>query len=289
MSAAPVPSSGEIVFTRSGDLYVIAPDGSHLRLLVRHASEAAVSRDGRRIAFVRDGAIWTMQRDGSGQQVLAKRPPVKPLWNAPSPAWSSDDRTVYFSRLVALDQGEEELIFRVNSDGTDLNRVTAAVTAPYAEHWDHCQENPSPSPREQVIAYDETWDCAHGNSVGITAVTFAGRTSKLPFRFPDTPVRFDPAWAPNGTLLAYVVLDVDAMNAWPERTGRSGVYVSSSDGSRPRRIARGSELLAPAWSPDGDWIAFEGAHGISLVGADGTGRHALIRMGSDPAWLPPTR
>jgi hypothetical protein len=49
---------GEIVFARTAkehgrpDLYVMAADSSHIRLLIRNAAEAAVSPNGRRVAFV---------------------------------------------------------------------------------------------------------------------------------------------------------------------------------------------------------------------------------------------
>ena len=49
-----------------------AADGSHLRLFVRNAAEAAASPDGRQIAFVRGRAIWSMRRDGSGQRKLTQ-------------------------------------------------------------------------------------------------------------------------------------------------------------------------------------------------------------------------
>lgn len=43
----------------------------------------------------------------------------------------------------------------------------------------------------------------------------------------------------------------------------------------------------PAWSPDGQWIAFNAPKGISLIRPDGTGLHVIIKpLGLDPAWSP---
>jgi hypothetical protein len=59
-SAAGPVATGEIVFARTAkehgrpDLYVMAADSSHVRLLIRNAAEAAVSPNGRRVAFVRE-------------------------------------------------------------------------------------------------------------------------------------------------------------------------------------------------------------------------------------------
>ena len=85
--------------------------------------------------------------------------------------------------------------------------------------------------------------------------------------------------------MAYGFLDVDAFNNM--RTGASGLYVSRSDGSRPRRLASGDRLGAPAWSRDGHWIAFGGPDSLWLVRPDGTRPHVLWGYGSAPAWLPP--
>jgi Tol biopolymer transport system component len=50
---------------------------------------------------------------------------------------------------------------------------------------------------------------------------------------------------------------------------------------------------APAWSPDGSWIAFSssraGRSGIWVVSAEGRGAHALRIAGGEPAWSPDGR
>ena len=82
-TAARTLPAGEIVFARTigsagrPSLYAMASDGSHLRLLVRNAGNAAVSPDGNEIAFVRVSAIWVMRRNGSGQHQLTW-PTIRP-------------------------------------------------------------------------------------------------------------------------------------------------------------------------------------------------------------------
>jgi Tol biopolymer transport system component len=94
--------SGQILFTRrSGSesertsLFRVAADGSGLRLFVRDAADAAVSPNGRRLAFVRGDAIWLMSRDGS-HQVQVTRPPGEIADF--EPAWSANGRTIFFTR-----------------------------------------------------------------------------------------------------------------------------------------------------------------------------------------------
>jgi len=278
-----------IVFTGGGsgraDLYVMQSDGLQVRLLARNAANAAVSPDRRRIAFVRGRAIWVMQRDGSHSVRLTSPGGPSKGGDYPGgkaiedngPAWSPDGRTIYFSRFVW--KIETNSLFSIHEDGTRLRRITRAAPTDHG----HCQDNPAPSPDGRVIAFAESSDCEHSSDIRVTAVTTSGRFATLAFDLREE-LTFDPAWSPDGRFLAYGCLDAEA--AMAGRTGASGLYLSAADGSRTRRLVPDSDLRAPAWSADGKWIVFAGAHGISLVRADGTGRRALVKTGADPTWLP---
>ena len=298
--------AGEIVFSRSpdfygeraSDLYAARPDGSHLRLLVRDGADAAGSPDGRLIAFVRGAAIWVMNRDTSRQRAVTKpfpRPIPKGeyprVWDS-GPAWSADARTIYFTRDVV--ETDTASLYRVGRDGTALRRLT------FPEPTDdgHCHSNPSASPNGRLVAFEDSLACRHGTYSRIEAITTAGRPARLPFRFPRSYVSVvaDPAWAPEGRLLAYVTMDLEegTENLYPPRA----IWVSSSDGAAARRVVdmKSYSLGSPAWSPDSRWIVFERARGddydIWLVRRDGGALQQVTKDGaddSDPAWLPPAR
>jgi Tol biopolymer transport system component len=312
---------GEIVFTRQvevdkvtavdgivglavlpADLYVVGVDGSNRRLLTRHAAAAAVSPDGRRIAFTRNGAVWIMQRDTSKAKRLARA--------ASGPAWSPDGTTIYFSRWVEADLGES--LFSIRDDGTHLVRLTRATgeedadpTRPHA-CWQYHQ-GPSPSPDGRAVAFTEQPNACDGLS-DIRVVSPEGDPLQMPFRVlsaaPGTfMANYGAAWSPDGRQLAY--------GGWDDPNTDAGLYVSRSDKSPTRRIAVGAN---PAWSPDSEWIAFSASHppgrypsnsGISLVRADGSLQHIVTQPTScavldasipapatrctsygDPAWLP---
>ncbi len=284
--------SGKIVFTsftkasQRPSLYVMDSDGSHMRLLVRNAAEAAVSPDGRRVAFVRGGEIWTMRRDGTDQRhVTAGR---RGWGEAGAPAWSPDRRTLYFFRSLKGDGDSwEPAIFSIHTDGTALARVTNGG----------CDVAPAPSP-DGRLAYvtmggTRDLDCVEGRGGALYAVSASGRPAKLPFRIADG-WNYDPAWSPDGRRLAYMVMtnvgDVQEIFEY-------GIYVSASDGSRPRRLPTPKrwpgadfwdtvECSAPAWSADGRQLAFEMDGDIWVVRQDGTQLRQLTTSGGDePAWL----
>jgi TolB protein len=71
------------------------------------------------------------------------------------------------------------------------------------------------------------------------------------------------------------------------------IFVAAASGRRAKRITRGPDRdLMPAWSPDGQTIAFsrqaaeEDMPGIWLVGADGSDPRLLVQGGLAPSWSP---
>ena len=133
-AAAPAGSTAvgtgdQILFSRAAhdfaptSLYLMDSNGTNVRLFVSNAGAASVSRDGQRIAFVRGGEIWAMQRDGSAQERVTT---PQSGWEAGDPTWSPDGQTLYFSRS-AKPYYDRSAIFSVHADGTGLRRLTEAT------------------------------------------------------------------------------------------------------------------------------------------------------------------
>jgi Tol biopolymer transport system component len=100
---------------------------------------------------------------------------------------------------------------------------------------------------------------------------------------PDLDER-SPDWSPDGTSLVFrVTLESDPT-----------VVTMKVEGSALRPIALGGD---PAWSPDGEWIAYDTAMGASedsvlSIRPDGRGQRVLRDDSSDdeePAWSPDSR
>lgn len=116
-------------------------------------------------------------------------------------------------------------------------------------------------------------------------------------RLTDDGGSYGPSFSPDGSRIVFssVGEDGDVSDA----LGPSGLdlYVMTSDGSGRRRLVDGDEDVSPAWSPDGERIAF-----VRGGGDDGTGRIVVVDLDdgvtralvepygpaedADPAWSP---
>jgi Tol biopolymer transport system component len=96
-----------------------------------------------------------------------------------------------------------------------------------------------------------------------------------------------PVWAPDGQRLAYVVFDSD---------GRPQIYVMNPDGSGRTRLTSQGANHFPAWSPNGQQIAFtsdrEGGIHLYVMNADGSNQRRITTGAGEfasPAWSPDGR
>lgn len=105
---------------------------------------------------------------------------------------------------------------------------------------------------------------------------------------------FDAAWSPDGKRLAFA-FDKTAPNQ-----GDIEVYSISADGKDLQPVAVGEGKLSheewPAWSPDGQWIAYSSTHDdnqeIYLARPDGSDKKRLTNdpaLDAHPCWSPDGR
>jgi Tol biopolymer transport system component len=90
-----------------------------------------------------------------------------------------------------------------------------------------------------------------------------------------------PRWSPDGTRIAYTLTGTaDTALRLPDGLTHSAIAIMAADGSNPVLITEGRGEYAPAWSPDGQSIAFASLpdRGVYLMDADG-GNRRLVRDG----------
>ena len=276
-------ASGLIAFTRYDGIYVMRPDGSGVRALRRggaaaHAYGLIWSRDGSKLAFANEAAIWVMNADGTGLVRVVASDAVHV--GVMSPTWSPDGRRIAYT---ALQDGGRD-IWVVDADGSNRTRL---VTTP-----DRSVLEVAWSPVAERLAFTEDPYSPHLYAMNTDGSDVRALT-------PGSVRAVQPQWSPNGRRIAFVRLKG---SDGPER---SEIYITNLGGrSRVRLTQRNVFDQDPVWSSDGRRVAFvrggifclacgapKRANDIEIyvINADGTGLTRLThnRLGEgSPAWQP---
>ena len=135
----------------------------------------------------------------------------------------------------------------------------------------------SPEPKGTIVFASERG----GSSIGIFTVNADG-TNVVRLTGPP-PEGIQPAFSADGKSVAFTEL---------AKRSRDELWIANADGTKPRAVVSDVQSVdgaTPAWSPDGQWIAYRDGRTIKLVQPDGSGRRILVTytvFGGDPAWAP---
>lgn len=207
--------------------------------------------------------IHIMNPDGSGRRALT---------DGVSPSWSPDGE-----RIVYRGRGG---IWVMDRDGS-ANQLLFEVRGAY----------------EPVFSHDGrkvffNWSQDDGTFIYSIDATTGGEPVRLPL-FPPDPADVAMHWdvtpSPDGQSIAFSFSRPSGFGT----SNPSGLYVANIDGSDIRLVSDIGRPSYPAWSPDGNRLAFhanrDDGEGIYVASADGTDQTLLSAewaLDWSPTWSP---
>jgi TolB protein len=190
-----------------------------------------------------------------------------PRWRGTnaSPAWSPDGSQIMFMSSM---HGDPEL-FACDSNGGHLKRITYSAGVDTSPAW-------NPKTGQQVAFVSDR------SGVPQLYLMNADGSNVEKLNLPDMGYVIDPAWSPNGQLLAF---------SWRRPNGNYDIYVMDVATRQIVELTRDAgRNERPSWAPDGRHIVFEstrtGTRQIWTMLADGSQARQLTMQGQNesPNW-----
>ena len=186
-----------------------------------------------------------------------------------SPAWSPDGSQIAF---MSSQNGNPDL-YIIGADGSHLHRITFAAGVNTSPAW-----NPKTG-KEMVFVSDRG-----GDGVPVLYQMNSDGTNVSRINLPDMGYVIDPAWSPNGQLIAF---------SWRRPSGNYDIYVMDIVSHQLVELTKDEgRNERPSWAPDGRHIVFEssrtGTTQIWSMLADGSQPRQLTFNGQNesPNWSP---
>ena len=241
---------------------------------VRNFGETAISPDGRRLAWIEDGAIRVgpLDRLETSRRITAAASPEGSCTEY-GITWSPDSTALaFFSDCAAL--GEQPDLYLSHLDGSAPRRLTAlqgyvqaAAFSPDGRRIAFLYVEGATRPAGALAAMDAPTGVIGEDHIEVQRVAAVESTAAA-----ATPVYLTPAdlhvyefdWSADSQRLAYVAAEPPGENNWwvaklytqdAAGTSKPAAILAPADAAGP---LHGLQIAEPRWSPDGKKIAFIG-------------------------------
>jgi eukaryotic-like serine/threonine-protein kinase len=229
------------------------------------------SRNGKRLAYVQQTWSHNLYKIGfdPAQEMIVGQPLAitQGSTSRGSSDLSPDGRSLAFSGA----NGKWEDVFIVGTDGIGLRQVTDGMHRARGLRW-------SPDGRTIAFCSDrnggfQVWAIRPDGS-GLEQLTYEARGNVN-----------NPVWSPDGSLLAYSIMDVNSFMIEARRP-----WSAQSPQPLPRPRGRDAYLTVTDWSPDGRTLAGAvrqsgGPVGIGIYSLGHREFERLTETGNLPRWL----
>jgi len=184
-----------------------------------------------------------------------------------APAWSPDGSQIAFT---SSQNGDPE-IYVADIDGARLHRITFAAGVSTSPAW-------NPKTGKQMVFVSDR------GGVPVLYLSNSDGSNVEKLDLPDMGYVVDPAWSPNGQLLAF---------SWRRPSGNYDIYAMDIVSRQLVELTRDAgRNERPSWAPDGRHLVFEstrtGTRQIWTMLADGSEPKQLTFQGQSesPNWSP---
>ena len=204
--------------------------------------DVAVSPSGTKIAFSTGAAIWVGTIGGGAVETTEQAAENLDLTQFRYPVWSPDGRKLVFQAVRENQSGiASPRLYRINRDGSGTRQLYKFSNLSFQGRPDWSSLN-----KIVFVVMDDLW-VMNPDGSGRQALT----TDNLNYE--------EPSWSPDGTEIAveHEVAggDIFSQPGIAVLNGTTGEVLRSVTGNAPDTDY---EYTSPTWSPDGNWIAFDG-------------------------------